>query len=122
VREGGSESKREQKRKGRKETKQANNMTNRYYLPIITHAEINIMFPFHVMSDFPVNIVVGSDESFSDEVHIFLCGLTLCTCEEDFSIDDCSFVVVHSLLVVAKHRTLDRCDGESESGDRKLHG
>jgi hypothetical protein len=122
VREGGGESKRERKQKRRNETKRASDMTNRYYLPMTTHDEFNIMFPSHVMSDFPVNVVVGSDESFSDEVHIFLCGFTFCTCEEDFSIKDCSFVVVHSLLVDAKHRTLDRGDGESESGDRKFHG
>jgi hypothetical protein len=91
-----------------------------------THDEINIMFPFHVMSNFPMNIVVGSNKSFSDEVHIFLCGFTLCTCEEDFSINDGSFVVVHGLLVDAKHRTVDRGDGESESesesGDGEVHG
>ena len=95
-------------------------------LPIIAHAENNIMFPIHVISGFPVNIVIGSNKSFSDEVHIFLGGFTFCPAEEDFSIDDGSFNVVHGLLVDAKHRTLDRGDGESESesesGDGEFHG
>jgi len=96
------------------------------YLPVTTHPaigplEINSVLPSHIMSNFPVNIVVGSNKSFSDEIHVFGCGFTNGTLEDDFTIKDFAIVVGGDCLGDTKGGTLDGCDGESESGDRELH-
>eukprot|EP00751_Fragilariopsis_kerguelensis_P032593 CAMPEP_0170963596 /NCGR_PEP_ID=MMETSP0735-20130129/39703_1 /TAXON_ID=186038 /ORGANISM="Fragilariopsis kerguelensis, Strain L26-C5" /LENGTH=42 /DNA_ID= /DNA_START= /DNA_END= /DNA_ORIENTATION= len=40
------------------------------------------------MSNFPMDIVVGCNKSFSDEVHIFRGRFTFSTLEDDFSTED----------------------------------
>ena len=80
----------------------------------------------HVVTDLPVDIVVGSNESLTNELQVFGRGVSGSTFEDNFTVEEAIVVDdrTGSLLLGTKveRSSLGGGEGKRESCDRELHG
>ncbi|VEU42881.1 unnamed protein product [Pseudo-nitzschia multistriata] len=85
--------------------------------------EIHGVASSHVVTGFPVDVVVGGNEGLSDELHVFGGGFTNGSLEDDLAVEDLAVVGVDA---IGKGGTeggaSGRCERERKDGEAELHG